>query len=103
MSMLRHWDELEERAASPSVAKRRLSGSGASLVRLTIKAGTKADRHSHDFEQFVQVIAGSGTLETAEGRKPFRAGSLFHFPKEAWHAARFDEDSILVETNLEGA
>ena len=29
-----------------------------------------------------------------ERRRPFRAGSLFHFPAETWHAAEFDEDTV---------
>ena len=46
------------------------------------------------------MISGHGTLETEEGRHPFSAGSLFHFPSGAWHAADFDKDTVLVETNL---
>lgn len=100
MSMLQHWNEIAEQTVSPSVSKRCLGGTGGSLVRVAIKEGTKADRHSHPFEQFVQVLTGGGTLETAEGRKPFSSGSLFHFAADAWHEASFDEDTILVESNL---
>lgn len=98
--MLQHWNDLPRHDASAKVAKRDLVGDGASLVQVTIKAGAKADRHAHAHEQFVQVISGSGELETAEGRHPFSAGSLFHFPPNAWHEAVFDEDTVLVETNL---
>jgi quercetin dioxygenase-like cupin family protein len=101
--MLLHWDDLEPRASSASVTKRHLQGQAASLVQVAVKAGTKAERHSHSFEQFVQVIVGRGLLETAEGTKPFAAGSLFHFPPGAWHAAIFEDDTILVETNLAAA
>ena len=100
MAMLLHWDELETEASGPSVAKRIIPGRGASLVRVDIKAGTVSARHSHPHEQFVQVISGRGSLETADGIGSFHAGSLFHFPAEAWHAASFDEDTILVETNI---
>lgn len=100
MPILQHWNDLPAEPAGPPVGKRRLAGSGASLVRVEIEAGTKAGRHSHAHEQFVQVVSGAGTLETEEGRRPFRAGSLFHFPAETWHAAEFDEDTVLVETNL---
>lgn len=102
MTMLQRWDEVGADARSPSVTKRTIAGGGMSLVRIEIKAGTVADRHSHPFEQFVQVLSGSGTLETEEGEGQFAAGSIFHFPPGAWHAARFDEDTILVETNLHG-
>ena len=101
MMMLQHWDDLAEEARGPTVTKRVILGRHATLVRLEIKAGTVAARHTHPFEQFVQVISGAGSLETEEGTAAFRAGSLFHFPAEAWHAAIFDEDTILVETNME--
>ena len=100
MTILQHWDELATEGTSP-VSKRRLPGAGASLVRVEIKAGTKSAKHSHAHEQFVQVISGRGTLETEEGRQSFTSGSLFHFPPETWHAAEFDDDTILVETNLD--
>lgn len=95
------WDEVDEAVAASGVGKRVLPGAGASLVRVKVPAGTSASRHSHPHEQFVQVLAGSGTLETAQGRTPFAAGSVFHFPAETWHAAEFDSDTVLVETNLE--
>lgn len=100
MKSLTHWDEMAVEPRGPTVTKRQVDGLGAGLVRLEIKAGTVSARHSHAFEQFVQVIDGSGTLETEEGRHPFFAGSLFHFPAGAWHAAEFDADTVLVETNL---
>ena len=100
MPILQHWSDLPDEPAGPPVGKRRLAGAGATLVRVEIAAGTRAGRHSHGHEQFVQVISGAGTLETEEGRQSFRAGSLFHFPAETWHAAEFDEDTVLVETNL---
>lgn len=100
MPVLQHWNDLPAEPAGPPVGKRKLGGVGASLVRVEIQAGTKAGRHSHDYEQFVQVVSGTGTLETDAGRQPFRAGSLFHFPAGTWHAAEFDEDTVLVETNL---
>ena len=100
MPNLQHWDDVADVVTSQAVRKRILDGTGASLVRVTIAAGTSADRHSHDFEQFVQVISGQGVLETAEGVEAFKAGHLFHFTPGTWHAARFDEDTVLVETNL---
>lgn len=100
MPNLQHWTDLPAEPPGPPVGKRRLQGFGASLVRVEIETGTKADRHSHEHEQFVQVLSGAGTLETEEGRQAFRAGSVFHFPAGTWHAANFTEHTILVETNL---
>ncbi|GJE59434.1 cupin domain-containing protein [Methylobacterium trifolii] len=101
--MTRHllaWDACSESVAANGVAKRTIAGGAANLVRIVVPAGTSAPRHSHAHEQFVQVISGSGTLETEQGRAPFAAGSVFHFPAEAWHAAEFETETVLVETNL---
>lgn len=94
------WADRTETVADTGVAKRAIPGRGASLVRVVVPAGISAPRHSHDHEQFVQVISGSGVLETEQGRRPFAAGSVFHFPAGAWHAAVFETETVLIETNL---
>lgn len=94
------WADQAETTAPNGVAKRHLDGEAASLVRITIPAGTKAPRHSHAHEQFVQVLEGSGTLETEQGTKAFGPGSVFHFPPDVWHAAEFVSETVLVEVNL---
>jgi quercetin dioxygenase-like cupin family protein len=67
---------------------------------MEIPAGVHAPRHSHPFEQFVQILSGWGTIETAVGRREFGPGSVFHFPPDTWHAAEIAADTVLVETNL---
>lgn len=94
------WIDRAESLAGNGVAKREIPGVGASLVRVVVPAGVSAPRHSHDHEQFVQVISGSGVLETEQGRKPFATGSVFHFPAGEWHAAAFETETVLIETNL---
>ncbi len=100
MPILLHWDTLTEQSKTPSVRKTAIDGCGASLVRISIAQGTSAARHAHEFEQFVQVISGSGTLETEEGVERFGPGAIFHFLPNTWHAAKFDDDTVLVETNI---
>ncbi len=94
------WAALPEEVAPSGVANRVLPGTGASLVMVQVPAGTKADRHSHAHEQFVQVLSGSGVLETEQGTHAFSEGSVFRFPAGTWHAARFQTETILIETNL---
>lgn len=96
------WDALPATAAPGGVTKRRVDLPGASLVAVTVPAGTEAPRHSHAHGQFVQVVSGSGTLTTEGGARAFAAGSVFVFPAGTWHSARFDADTVLVETNLAG-
>jgi cupin domain len=69
-----------------------------SLVMVRVPAGTKADRHSHRHEQFVHVVAGSGRFETEQGERAF--GQRLLFPAEAWHAASFHTETILIETTF---
>ncbi len=94
------WSEIEESVAPNGVRRREMPGNAVGLVRIAIPAGTEAPAHSHGFEQFVQVLSGSGTLETDRGRVAFSAGSVFHFPPGTEHAAAFETDTVLVETNL---
>jgi quercetin dioxygenase-like cupin family protein len=74
------WTALPEEVAPNKMGKRVMPGTGASLVMVRVPAGTKADRHSHAHEQFVQVLAASGVLETEQGSRAFSPGSVFHFP-----------------------
>lgn len=103
--MTRHridWGEIPEPVSPSGAGERVLAGEGASLVMVRVPAGTRAEPHGHPHEQFVQVLSGSGELETEQGRRTFAAGSVFRIPAEAWHAALFDADTVPVETNLAG-
>ena len=94
------WSDVDIENAGSSVLKRRIAGQSAELVRVEVKAGTRGGRHSHPHEQFVHVVSGSGVLECEAGKREFSQGSVFHFPPDAWHAAEFLTDTVLVETNL---
>ena len=94
------WSDRPDEPAANGIIKRSIPGSGASLVMVRVPAGTMGDKHSHPHEQFVQVISGSGTIETEDGAIRFIAGTVFHFPKDTRHQAIFDTETVLVETNL---
>jgi quercetin dioxygenase-like cupin family protein len=94
------WNDIPEETSPSGVSKRVIQGQGVSLAMVRVQSGTRADRHSHPHEQFVQVIKGGGVLETEQGAQVFGPGSVFHFPPHTWHAARFDSEAILIETNL---
>ena len=82
------------------VVRRLIGGAGADLKMVSIKAGTKAERHDHPFEQFVQVLEGGGQLECDAGSVELAPGTVLHFPPGAWHSAVFERDTVLVEVNL---
>jgi quercetin dioxygenase-like cupin family protein len=94
------WGDVPEVLLPAGVGKRVMQGEGVSLVMVRVPAGTNAPRHSHAHEQFVQVLSGSGILETENGSQQFGPGSVFHFPPDTWHAAAFTNDTLLIEPNL---
>ena len=103
--MMQHvigWTGIDAEPAPGGLTKKRIDLPGMSLVAVTVPGGTRGTRHSHDHDQFVQVVSGSGTLETEQGERPFSAGTVFAFPAGTWHLANFDVDTVLVETNFGG-
>lgn len=97
---LESWGSVAAEVSDNGVARRRLKGAGAELVRVEIPAGISAPGHSHSHEQFVEVIRGAGTLTTDGVSKPFSEGDVFHFPAGTEHAATFVEETVLLEINL---
>lgn len=93
------WNEVPA-VEGKGASRREIPGEGASLKRVTVQAGTRAERHSHPFEQFVHILEGTGTLECEAGTVPLRPGTVLHFAPEAWHSALFETDTVLVEVNL---
>jgi quercetin dioxygenase-like cupin family protein len=93
------WDEVAA-AAGEGADRREIMGVGGSLKRVAVKAGTVAERHAHDYEQFFMVLEGGGVL-TCESREILlHPGVVIHFEPEAWHSAVFETDTVLVEVNF---
>ena len=93
------WDGITASPQPNGTLRRRIAGTGAELVRMEIPAGCKAPGHSHPHEQFVQVLAGTGFIETTAGRQAFKAGSVFPLPARHLARGRDDQRHVLVETN----
>ena len=77
-----------------------LSGAGARMRQVHVKAGHIATRHSHPHEQFLLVMSGAGRLECEAGSVPLRPGTAIRFAPGAWHSAEFTADTVLTEFNL---
>ncbi len=93
------WDEVT--AIGDAKADRRvIGGKGGDLKRVAVRAGTVADRHAHDFEQFFMVLEGTGVLTCADGAIELKPGVVIHFEPDAWHSAVFATDTVLVEVNF---
>ena len=89
-----HWSLLPGPAVPP------LAGKGATLRQVQVAAGRVATSHSHDYEQFLLVTAGSGTLQCAAGEVTLGPGVVIHLPPGAWHSANFTSDTVLLEVNM---
>ena len=93
------WKDLTGETAE-GITRKEILGAGAALKQVSIPAGTVAGRHEHPFEQFIQVISGSGELECEAGRVKLAPGTVVHLPAGSWHGAVFETDTVLVEVNL---
>jgi quercetin dioxygenase-like cupin family protein len=80
--------------------RRVIAGKAGDLKRVAVRAGTVADRHAHDFEQFFMVLEGTGVLTCAEGKIDLKPGVVIHFEPDAWHSAVFETDTVLLEVNF---
>ena len=96
---IHRWNELPEDSAF-GVIKRSVQGEGASVKQVEVPAGAVAERHSHDHEQVVVVLEGSGRLECDAGSVDLRPGTVIHFAPHAWHSTVFDTRTVLMEVNL---
>lgn len=94
-----HWETLTK-FGDEKADRRVISGQGGDLKRVSVKAGTIAERHSHDFEQFFMVLEGKGVLHCELGDVRLYPGVVVHFEPEAWHSAEFETDTVLVEVNF---
>ncbi len=93
------WDAVPP-AVADGIERREVPGNGATLRRIAVPAGTRAPRHAHDHEQFLLVLEGRLLLETEAGTATLSPGTVVRFDPDAWHAATFPVDTVLVEVNL---
>ncbi len=93
------WDEVA-RQGDARLDRRVIAGKAGDLKRVLVPAGTVAERHAHDFEQFFMVLEGTGMLTCAEGEIRLEPGVVIHFEPDAWHEAVFETATILVEVNF---
>ena len=81
-------------------ARSDLPGQGGTLRHINIKAGHVAQRHHHDFEQFLYVVSGNAILQCEQGEIALEPGVALHLAAGSWHSAEFTADTILIEMNL---
>ena len=79
--MMQHvigWTGIDAEPAPGGLTKKRIDLPGMSLVAVTVPGGTRGTRHSHDHDQFVQVVSGTGTLtKTVEALQKNGAGDVY--------------------------
>lgn len=94
------WSDLPEENLAGGVRRRIKEGKLGAFLMINVPAGTDAPRDSHEYEQIIHVISGSGVVHTEQGEKRFGPGMVLHFPPKTWHSAFFDSDTVLLEANI---
>jgi quercetin dioxygenase-like cupin family protein len=99
MTEIFHWDDVAP-YGDGKADRRLIPGSAGDLKRVSVPAGTVADRHEHDFEQFFMVVEGTGMLTCTRGEIPLHPGVVVHFAPNEWHSAVFETATVLLEVNF---
>ena len=92
------WDELRANGPVPGITAATAHGRQLSAALYTLAPGADVPEHSHDNEEFGQVIRGSLELRHPGGTLVLEAGDAFLLEGGAVHGARAgDEGCELLE------
>jgi quercetin dioxygenase-like cupin family protein len=92
------WPALKTPAALAGITAAVAQGERLSAALFTLAAGAVVPEHTHDNEEFGQVLRGSLELRWADQVKVLVAGDAFILPAGVPHGARaLDEECELLE------
>ena len=95
---LLRWAEMDVARPLPGITAVAGIGSQLSAAVFTLDAGAVVPDHSHDNEEFGQVLSGSLELHWADQTVVLQAGEAFLLPAGVPHGARaLDDGCALVE------
>ena len=101
MSGALRWNSIQSFEVAPGIVRRVGHGQGVTLIRLSLMAGARLPRHSHEHEQVVHVIAGRLRLSLfpPEGDhvEELGPGDAFAIPPDLAHEALAVEDVESLE------
>ncbi len=75
----------------------RLRGQGCDVYFATYPAGTEIEPHHHDSDNHGLITKGELILLIDGEERRFAAGSWYHIPPGATHAARFEQSTEEIE------
>lgn len=75
----------------------RLAGNSADTLLAAYPAGTAIPPHNHDTENHGVITRGRLYLTLAGEERAFGVGEWYEVPRGAEHAARFEEDTEIIE------
>ncbi|MDX6729048.1 MAG: hypothetical protein QOK49_3853 [Baekduia sp.] len=94
------WDALPATRVAPGIDRQVVHGSGVTVVRVALTAGTVLPRHEHPHEQVTTVLAGRLALtldDAAGGVIEIGAGESAAVPGGLPHEARALTDVVALE------
>ena len=95
---LLRWPEMDVARPLPGITAVVGTGKQLSAAVFTLDAGAVVPDHSHDNEEFGQVLSGSLELHWADETVVLQAGEAFILPAGVPHGARaLDDGCALVE------
>lgn len=95
---LLRWPEMDVARPLPGITAVVGTGKQLSAAVFTLDAGAVVPDHSHDNEEFGQVLSGSLELRWADQTVVLQAGEAFLLPAGVPHGARaLDDGCALVE------
>lgn len=91
-SAIVRWPELPQRRPLAGITAAVTSGHRLSAARFSLAAGAVVPEHSHDNEEFGQILTGSLVLTWGSQTVTLRAGEAFLLPAGVVHGARAGAD-----------
>jgi quercetin dioxygenase-like cupin family protein len=76
---------------------RSLDADGCQVLFACYEAGQRIPAHRHDTENVGVVTGGELRLTVAGVERAYRTGEWYQIPAHAPHAARFDQQTAIVE------
>lgn len=95
------WDDIPRERLNEKLERRFVTGEHVTLAQFFLARGCVVPRHSHESEQFSQVVSGCLRFRLGEDGAEVvdvKAGEFLVLPSHLPHAAEALEDSVVLDS-----